>query len=278
MAGRVEGKVALITGAGRGQGRSHALRLAEEGADIIGVDICTDIETSAIPLATEDDLAETAKLVEDLDRRIVTRKADVRDLAALEAVVEEGLSELGHIDIVSANAGIAGFGAVHELTEQQWEQMLAVNVTGVWKTCRAAIPHMIEAGNGGSIVLTSSTAGLMGLANTAHYTAAKHGVVGLMRTMANELAPHMIRVNSVHPTTVATDMILNDATYELFRPDLEHPTLDDAREAFTTLNMLPVPWVEARDISNAVLWLASDEARYVTGVTLPVDAGSTQKA
>lgn len=277
MAGRVEGKVALITGAARGQGRSHAVRLAEEGADIIALDVCEDIETSVIPLASDDDLTETAKLVEDLDRRILTRKADVRDLAAQQAVVDEGMSEFGRLDIVSANAGIAGFGPAHELTEQQWEEMLAVNITGVWKTCRAVIPAMIEAGNGGSIILTSSTAGLMGLANTAHYTAAKHGVVGLMRTLANELAPHMIRVNSVHPTTVATDMIHNEAVYDLFRPDLEHPTLDDAKDAFLTLNMLPIPWVEARDISNAVLWLASDEARYVTGVTLPVDAGSTQK-
>jgi SDR family mycofactocin-dependent oxidoreductase len=277
MAGRVEGKVALITGAARGQGRSHAVRLAEEGADIIALDVCEDIETSVIPLASDDDLAETAKLVEDLDRRIMTRKADVRDLAGLESVVQEGVSEFGRLDIVSANAGIAGFGPAHELTEQQWEEMLAVNITGVWKTCRAVVPAMIEAGNGGSIILTSSTAGLMGLANTAHYTAAKHGVVGLMRTLANELAPHMIRVNSVHPTTVATDMIHNEAVYDLFRPDLEHPTLDDAKDAFLTLNMLPIPWVEARDISNAVLWLASDEARYVTGVTLPIDAGSTQK-
>lgn len=277
MAGRVEGKVALITGAARGQGRSHAVRLAEEGADIIALDVCEDIATSVIPLATEDDLAETAKLVEDLDRRIVTRKADVRDLAALQSVVDDGLSEFGHIDIVSANAGIADFGEAHELTEQQWDEMLAVNITGVWKTCRAVIPAMIEAGNGGSIVLTSSTAGLMGLANTAHYTTAKHGVVGLMRTLANELAPHMIRVNSVHPTTVATDMILNDSTYALFRPDLDNPTLEDAKESFVGLNMLPIPWVEPRDISNAVLWLASDEARYVTGVALPIDAGSTQK-
>jgi SDR family mycofactocin-dependent oxidoreductase len=277
MAGRVEGKVALITGAARGQGRSHAVRLAEEGADIIALDVCEDIETSVIPLASDDDLAETAKLVEDLDRRIMTRKADVRDLAGLESVVQEGVSEFGRLDIVSANAGIAGFGPAHELTEQQWEEMLAVNITGVWKTCRAVVPAMIEAGNGGSIILTSSTAGLVGLANTAHYTAAKHGVVGLMRTLANELAPHMIRVNSVHPTTVATDMIHNEAVYDLFRPDLEHPTLDDAKDAFLTLNMLPIPWVEARDISNAVLWLASDEARYVTGVTLPIDAGSTQK-
>lgn len=276
MVGRVEGKVALITGAARGQGRSHAIRLAEEGADIIAVDICEDIATSIIPAATEDQLAVTMKLIEDLNRRIIARKADVRDMTALEAVVDEGISTFGRLDIVSANAGITSYGQAHELSEEQWEAVLGVNVTGVWKTCRAVIPPMIEAGNGGSIILTSSTAGLTGLANTAHYTAAKHGVVGLMRTLANELAPHMIRVNSVHPTTVATDMILNESTYRLFRPDLEHPALEDVEPVFKSLNMLPIPWIEPRDVSNAVLWLASDEARYVTGVALPIDAGALQ--
>ena len=276
MVGRVEGKVALITGAARGQGRSHAIRLAEEGADIIAVDICEDIATSIIPAATEDQLAVTMKLIEDLNRRIIARKADVRDMTALEAVIDEGISTFGRLDIVSANAGITSYGQAHELSEEQWEAVLGVNVTGVWKTCRAVIPPMIEAGNGGSIILTSSTAGLTGLANTAHYTAAKHGVVGLMRTLANELAPHMIRVNSVHPTTVATDMILNESTYRLFRPDLEHPALEDVEPVFKSLNMLPIPWIEPRDVSNAVLWLASDEARYVTGVALPIDAGALQ--
>ncbi len=276
MVGRVEGKVALITGAARGQGRSHAIRLAEEGADIIAVDICEDIATSIIPAATEDQLAVTMKLIEDLNRRIIARKADVRDMTALEAVVDEGISTFGRLDIVSANAGITSYGQAHELSEEQWEAVLGVNVTGVWKTCRAVIPPMIEAGNGGSIILTSSTAGLTGLANTAHYTAAKHGVVGLMRTLASELAPHMIRVNSVHPTTVATDMILNESTYRLFRPDLEHPALEDVEPVFKSLNMLPIPWIEPRDVSNAVLWLASDEARYVTGVALPIDAGALQ--
>lgn len=276
MVGRVEGKVALITGAARGQGRSHAIRLAEEGADIIAVDICEDIATSIIPAATEDQLAVTMKLIEDLNRRIIARKADVRDMTALEAVVDEGISTFGRLDIVSANAGITSYGQAHELSEEQWEAVLGVNVTGVWKTCRAVIPPMIEAGNGGSIILTSSTAGLTGLANTAHYTAAKHGVVGLMRTLASELAPHMIRVNSVHPTTVATDMILNESTYRLFRPDLEHPALEDVEPVSKSLNMLPIPWIEPRDVSNAVLWLASDEARYVTGVALPIDAGALQ--
>lgn len=275
--GMLDGKVALISGAARGQGRTHAVRLAQEGADVIAFDICEDLETSPIELGTEEELAETARMVEDLDRRIVTGKADVRDYDAVSAVVERGVSELGRLDIVSANAGIASFGPAHELTEQQWQEMIEVNLTGVWRTCKAAIPAMIDAGNGGSIIITSSTAGLMGIANTAHYTSAKHGVVGLMRVLAQELAPHMIRVNTVHPTTVRTRMIENEATFGLFRPDLDNPTLEDAKESFMALNMLPVPWVEVADISAAVLWLASDESRYVTGVTLPIDAGSTQK-
>ena len=274
---RLEGKVAFITGAARGQGRSHALRLAEEGAEIIACDICEQISTVRYPLANEDDLDETARMVEDLDRRIVARKADVRDGEQLKAVVEEGISEFGKIDIVCANAGIATYGPSWELSEEQWQDMIDTNLTGVWETCKAVIPHMIERGEGGSIILTSSTAGIMGLANVGHYTAAKHGVVGLMKTLANELAPHMIRVNSVHPTGVDTPMIQNDSTYNLFMPNVEKPTREQAAEAFQTLNALPIPWVEARDISNAVLWLASDEARYVTGQQLKVDAGSTEK-
>jgi SDR family mycofactocin-dependent oxidoreductase len=274
---RLDGKVAFITGAARGQGRSHALRLAEEGAEIIACDICEQIESVPYEMASEDDLQETVRMVEDLDQRIVSRKADVRDEGQLKAVVEEGLSELGRIDIVCANAGIASYAPAWELTEEQWQDMIDTNLTGVWETCKVAIPHMIERGEGGSIILTSSTAGIMGLANTAHYVAAKHGVVGLMKTLANELAPHMIRVNSIHPTVVDTPMVQNEGTYRLFRPDLENPTAEDAAEGFKSLNALPIPWVEARDISNAVLWLASDDARYVTGQQLKVDAGSTEK-
>jgi SDR family mycofactocin-dependent oxidoreductase len=280
MAGRVEGKVAFITGAARGQGRSHAVRLAEEGADIIAVDIAEDIDSVRrfYHGATEADLAETVKLVEALDRRIVATKADVRDYAALKQALDDGVAELGHVDIVSANAGIFVFGEPAQLvSEQDWQDVIDINLTGVWHTVKAVIPHLIEQGTGGSIVLTSSTAGLKGTPNVAQYTASKHGVVGLMRTLALELAPHSIRVNSVHPTGVATDMILNEPTFRLFLPDTEHPTRQQAAEAFVTTNALPVPWVEPRDISNAVLWLASDEARYVTGVTLPVDAGYTIK-
>ena len=265
--GRVDGKVAFITGAARGQGRSHALRLAEEGADIIAVDLCRPVETAPYEMATPDDLAETAKLVEDLDRRIVARQADVRDLGQLQAAVQEGLSELGHIDVVCANAGIASFApGPGDGRADVWQEMIDINLTGVWKTIRAAVPPMVERGQGGSVIITSSVAGLIGFPNLADYSAAKHGVVGLMRTLTQELAPHMIRVNTVNPTTVDTPMVDDDAFFRLVRPDLEHPGRDDMAEAFIGLNALPMPWVEPIDISNAVLWLASDEARYVTGV------------
>jgi SDR family mycofactocin-dependent oxidoreductase len=274
--GRVEGKVAFVTGAARGQGRSHALRLAQEGADIIAVDIASQIDSVPYAMSTPDDLDETVRQIEALDRRIVAVKADVRDVVALQAAVDEGVAQLGRLDIVAANAGIASYGGVTELTEDAWQDMIGVNLTGVWHAAKVAIPHIKAGRRGGSIVLTSSTAGLMALANMAHYVSAKHAVVGLMRTLALELAPDMIRVNSVHPTGVDTDMVQNEATYALFAPDLDESqrTREAIAERFTSLNALPIPWVEPVDISNALLWLASDEARYVTGVTLPVDAGS----
>jgi SDR family mycofactocin-dependent oxidoreductase len=277
--GRVEGKVAFVTGAARGQGRSHALRLAQEGADIIAVDIESQIDSVPYPMSTPGDMEETVRQIEALDRRIVATQADVRDFEAVKAAVDDGVAQLGRLDIVAANAGIFSFGSMEELTEEQWSDMLDVNLTGVWHAAKAAIPHLKASGNGGSIVLTSSTAGLMAIPNIGHYVAAKHGVVGLMRTLALELAPDMIRVNSVHPTSVDTDMIHNDATYALFAGDLPlaERTRDVVGERFQTLNALPIKWVEPVDISNAVLWLASDEARYVTGVTLPVDAGSLTK-
>ena len=279
MAGRVEGKVAFITGAARGQGRSHALTLAREGADIIAVDIAKQIDSVPYPLATPDDLAETVKQVEALDRRIVAAEADVRDYDALKQALDEGVAELGRLDIVSANAGVFGFGTVQELAEQTWRDMIDVNLTGEWHAVKAAIPHLRAGGRGGSIILTSSTMGLKAEPNIGHYNSAKHGVVGLMRTLALELAPDMIRVNALAPTTVNTHMIHNSATYELFAPDL--PAAERTREAlaprFQDLNALPIPWVEPADISNAVLFLASDEARYITGVALPVDAGQMIK-
>jgi SDR family mycofactocin-dependent oxidoreductase len=279
MTGRVEGKVAFITGAARGQGRSHAIRLAQEGADIIAVDLVRQVGSVPYPMSTPADLAQTVKEVEALDRRIVATQADVRDYGALKAALDDGVAQLGRLDIVSANAGIFSFGTLEEMPEQTWQDMIDTNLTGVWHAAKAAIGHLKAGGRGGSIILTSSTAGLVALPNTGHYVAAKHGVVGLMRTLALELAPDMIRVNSVHPTGVDTDMIQNAPTYALFAPDLAENdrTKENLRGRFQALNALPIPWVEPVDISNAVLWLASDESRYVTGVTLPVDAGSLLK-
>lgn len=274
--GRVEGKVAFITGAARGQGRSHALRLASEGADIIAVDIAEQVvDTTICPTATAEDMAETVKLVENLDRRIVARTADVRDLAALQAVVAEGVAELGRLDIVCANAGIFSTGRIHEMDERVWQDMIDVNLTGVWKTARAAVPQLIAAGNGGSVILISSMAGLAAMANLGHYVAAKHGVVGIMRSLAIELAPHGIRCNSVHPTTVDSPMLNSQAGYELFTGGKKGATREDAAQAMQPLNALRIPWVEEIDITNMVLFLASDEARYVTGTTQVVDAGAT---
>ncbi|GAA4554487.1 mycofactocin-coupled SDR family oxidoreductase [Pseudonocardia xishanensis] len=277
MTGRVEGKVALITGAARGQGRSHALRLAEEGADIIAVDVCAPIETVNYDPATPADLEETVRLVEKLDRRIVATQADVRDFDALQAAVDRGVSELGRLDIVLANAGIATYGPAAEQSEQQWETMIGINLTGVWHTAKAAIPTMTAQGSGGSIVITSSLAGIKGFPNSVSYSAAKFGVVGIARTLAHELAPHAIRVNTVHPTNVHTTMLDNPGIYKLFRPDLDNPTFEDAKDVYSVMNLMPLPWVETIDISNAILWLASDEARYVTGISLPVDLGASAK-
>jgi SDR family mycofactocin-dependent oxidoreductase len=275
MSGRVAGKVAFVTGAARGQGRSHALRLAQEGADIIAVDIASQIGTVPYAMATPEDLDETVRQVEALDRRIVAAQVDVRDFGGLSKALDEGVAQLGRLDIVSANAGISSFGTLEQLTDETWNDMIAVNLTGVWHTIKAAVPHIRAGGRGGSVILTSSVAGLMGVQNIGHYVAAKHGIVGIMRTAALELAKDNIRVNSVHPTAVDTDMIQNAATYQLFAPDLPSPerAKDVLAARFAAMNVLPVPWVEPVDISNAVLWLASDEARYVTGLEVRIDAG-----
>ena len=274
MAGRVEGKVAFITGAARGQGRSHAVRLAQEGADIIAVDVCEEIPYNAHTGATQADLAETVRQVEALDRRIIAKKADVRDFAALKAAVDEGVAELGRLDIVSANAGVAGTpNRTEDMPEDEWTTMIDINLSGVWHSVKAAIPHIKAGGNGGSIVLTSSEAGIRGYANMAHYVSAKHGLVGMMRTLAMELAPDSIRVNSIHPTQVDTDMIQNQTIYSLFTGKAD-ATKEEFAESSGRVIPLPIPWVESVDISNALLFLSSDEARYITGVPLPVDAGN----
>jgi len=278
MTGRVEGKVAFVSGAARGQGRSHAVRLAQEGADIIAVDICRPVDNVVYPAATPADLAETAELVKGYDRLIVAAEVDVRDYDALKAAVDSGVEQLGRLDIIVANAGIGNGGnKLHKIRENIWQDMIDINLSGVWKTVKAGVPHILAGERGGSIVLTGSVGAHKALAHTGHYIAAKHGVVGLMRAFAVELGQHRIRVNSVHPSQVNTPMTMNDVTFKLFRPDLENPGPDDFAPFSQMMHTLPVPWVEATDISNAVLFLASDESRYVTGVSLPVDAGALLK-
>jgi SDR family mycofactocin-dependent oxidoreductase len=276
MSSRLEGKVALITGAARGQGRSHAIRLAQEGADIIAVDICEQIESNLYPLATQADLDETAKAVEDLDRRIIARKADVRSRDALKAVVEEGVGEFGHLDVVVANAGIMPMGKENPM---DFVDATDVDLIGVMNTVAAAVPHLPD---GASIVVTGSTAGLMpGTTSSGSmgaggsgYAWSKKTLVGYVEQMALHLAGRMIRVNAVHPTNCNTDLIHNKELYQVFRPDLEAPTREDVEPAFTYFQAMPIPYVEPVDISNAVLFLVSDESRYVTGQQLRVDAGS----
>lgn len=270
--GKLEGKVAFVTGAARGQGRSHAVRLAREGADIIAVDICAQLASVRYPMGTAEELAETVAEVEATGRRIVARHTDVRDIAALRQAFADGVSELGPVDIVLANAGI-GAGASPVVEEQEWDEVIGVNLTGVWNTGRVAIPSMVERGAGGSIVLTSSTGGLIGVgiptAGFLGYTAAKHGVVGLMRSWANYLAPHNIRVNSIAPTAVRTPMAADG--------DLQAVLQRVPELARALSNAMPVDLIEPLDVSHAIAWLVSDEARYVTGTVLPVDAGQINK-
>ena len=272
LAGSLKGKVALITGAARGQGRAHAVRLASEGADIIAIDLCDQIASVPYPLATPDDLAATVKLVEDTGARIVAKEADVRDRASLSAAAQAGVDELGRLDIVVANAGIAPM----QSGDDGWRDVIDVNLTGVYNTIKAAIPTMVKQGIGGSIVLISSAAGLAGVASpdagSVGYAAAKHGVVGLMRVYANLLAKQSIRVNSIHPTGVETPMINNDFT----RGWLAKMAADSDSPG-SMGNALPVEVLQPEDIANAVAWLVSDQARYITGVTLPVDAGFLNK-
>jgi SDR family mycofactocin-dependent oxidoreductase len=281
MAGRMQGKVVFITGAARGQGRSHAVRLAEEGADIIAVDICRQIESNPYPLATEEDLAETARLVEKLDRRIVTRVADVRERGELEAAVAAGVAELGHLDAVVANAGILPM-AMGDPDPMDFVDAVDVDLVGVMNAVAVALPHL---GEYASIVITGSTAAMMpGTTDnpamgpgSAGYSWAKKSLIGYSEQMALHLAPKYIRVNTVHPTNCNTDLLHNDGLYGMFRPDVENPTREDVLPAFTFFQAMPIPYVEPVDISNLVLFLSSDEARYITGQQIRVDAGSLLK-
>jgi SDR family mycofactocin-dependent oxidoreductase len=271
---RVAGKVALVTGAGRGMGRSHAVTLASEGAAVIAVDACADMATVPYALASEDDLAETVHQITSAGGCAIARQADVRDLAGLQSAVRDGIAEFGSLDVVCANAGITSYAPVWELTEDMWQEMIDVNLTGVWKTVKAAIPAMLEQGTGGSLVLISSLAGLEGMLNIGHYVAAKHGVTGLTKTLAGELAPHMIRANSVHPSTVMTPLVDNPACRAMFTGGNPDATDEAIKATLMGMNAMPIPWIESIDVSNAVLYLASDESRYVTGTALVVDAGA----
>jgi SDR family mycofactocin-dependent oxidoreductase len=268
--GELDNTVAVITGAARGQGRSHAVALAEQGADIIAVDICADIEAIPYPLATKADLDETARLVEQAGRKVAPVVADVRDLAQLERAVQAGIDDVGEIDIVIANAGVVAIGDPEPHSEPVFATIVDVNLTGVWHTLLATVPSIIRKGRGGSVVLVSSSQGLTGKGGDGSaamfgYAASKHGVVGLMRSAANAYAPHNIRVNSVHPSGVATPMIINDFVVNRM---LENPN-----PAVSQMLLPDVPLVEAQDVTEAVLWLVSPRSRYVTGATLPVDAG-----
>jgi SDR family mycofactocin-dependent oxidoreductase len=264
---RFEGQVVFVTGAARGQGRAEAVRFAAEGADIIALDICADLPTTTYPGPTPEDLAETVRLVERYDRRAVTSIADIRDFDAVKAALDQGVAELGRLDVVVANAGMTTTGRAWEIPLENWDVTIGVNLTGAYYTARAAIPIMIEQGTGGAIVFTSSVAGLRGLPLLADYVAAKHGVTGLAKTLANELGKYRIRVNTVHPHGVNTDL----------KPGMRTLIEDDPGLVPFYLGVLPDPVSEAEDIAAAVAWLASYEARHVTGIQLPVDLGRTNR-
>jgi SDR family mycofactocin-dependent oxidoreductase len=276
MGSRLEGKVVAITGAAQGQGRSHAIRLAEEGADIIAVDICEQIPSVAYPLGTQEDLDELVTQVEKLDRRIVARKADVRERGQLRSAIDEGVAELGRLDVVVGNAGII---PLKDRTPKAFVDAIDVDLGGILNLVAVTLPHLES---GASIVITGSTAAMMpGMTDNpalgpggAGYGLAKKILIDYSEALALQLAPHMIRVNTIHPTNVDTNLLHNDDLYKVFRPDLESPTREDAEIAFGVFNAMPVPYVDPVDISNAVLFFASNEARYVTGVQLRVDAGS----
>jgi (+)-trans-carveol dehydrogenase len=278
VSGKFDGKVVLISGGARGQGRSHAIEFASEGADIITFDVCERMHAQGAPAASEEDLAETVQLVESLGRKIIAGKVDARDHAGVHAFVNDAVESFGRIDVVVANAGINGPGVkVLETSIVDWQSVIDTNLTGVFNTVTAALPHMVAQGEGGAIILISSAIALRTMPHLAPYASAKHGLAGLMRTLALELGEHSIRVNTVHPTTVNTPLLINDEIMPLFRPDLENPTVEDAIPVLRELNVLPIPWVEPKDISKAVAFLASEDARYITGALIPVDAGMSLK-
>jgi (+)-trans-carveol dehydrogenase len=274
MMGRLTNKVALISGVARGQGRSHAQRLAAEGVSIIGFDGLCTYDTVPYKQATQEDLDETVRLIEAAGGRIYAGRADVRDRAEIERIISAGVAEIGPIDIVVANAGIGITSRPFwEVSQAEWDDVVGVCLTGVWHTVSAAVPSMIAAGQGGSVIMTSSAAAIKAAPQLSPYIAAKTGVIGMMRSMANDLAPYRIRINCVAPTAVPTDFVLNDRLYQIFSPDSPEPNLEDAKKVMRSMHPLGEPWIETQDISAAVAYLASDEARYITGIVLPVDLG-----
>jgi SDR family mycofactocin-dependent oxidoreductase len=272
VSGRLAGRVALVTGAARGLGRELCTRLAGEGADIVAVDACSQFDTVPYPLASRAELDQTVAAVEALGRRALAVRADVRDYPAMEHVAATALDTFGGVDVVVANAGIASFAPIWELTPAQWRDVVDVNLTGAFHTVRPLLPAMTAAGRGGSIVLISSVSGLAAHPNVAHYNSAKHGLTGLARSLAVELAGHGIRANSVHPTTIDTPMVHNPAFYQLAGAS----TREQAARAFSAANAQPVAWITPEAVSDAVVWLCCDEAKHITGTALPVDAGAMQ--
>ena len=275
---RLDGKTALITGAARGQGRSHARVLAEAGASIIAIDACAPSPAVSYGMPTADELKQTAALVEEAGGKVHYAVADTRDAQALADAVAAGVRELGGLDIVVANAGIYPFGyRAHEMPAADWEAVVGVNLTGTWQTCKIATPYLLESTRGAAIVIVGSTAGINGAPRSSAYAVTKHGLKGLMTTLALELGPYNIRVNSVIPTAVDTPMCMNEKVYRAFLPDIEDPTEAQIREAFQRVHVLPTPWIEPEDVSRAVVFLTSDDARFITGTELKVDAGYTIK-
>jgi (+)-trans-carveol dehydrogenase len=270
--GRLAGKVALITGAARGQGRSHAVGFAREGADVILIDVCETLPTVGYPMATPEDLDETVRLVEEAGGRAVAATGDVRSAADLKGVLDRGLDAFGHLDVVAANAGISTYGALWETAEEQWDEMLDVNAKGVWQTLKATVPTLIEQGRGGSVIATSSCAGIRGFGYASAYSAAKHAVVGMVKSLAIEIVPHNVRANVVCPFSVGTGMIINQPTYDLMTGG-PGGTYEDSAAAFQSMNLFPIPWIETEDVTHLYVFLASDESRYLTGHAIPVDAG-----
>jgi SDR family mycofactocin-dependent oxidoreductase len=276
--GQLDGKVAFITGVARGQGRSHALTLAREGASIIGLDLCAKPTTTAYDGATEEDLQETVRLVKEAGADIVAEIADTRYYEQVKAVFDRGIEQFGRVDIVIPNAGICSGAKTWEIAPQDWREMIDINLNGVFHTVKAAIPTLIGQQQGGSIVFIGSTEALKGAENISSYAASKHGVTGLMTSLARELGQYNIRVNSVNPTCVDTHMINNDFVYGLFRPDLDKPTRDDVVGTFAGTHILPVPWIDPSDVSNAILYLVTESGRYITATTLVIDAGFIVKS